>query len=249
MATAWWPWRHWTACCTRRCIDLQRSAQRQREHYVGVWLPEPLVEDTTSAASGPDTTLELAQDLSLAFLHLLERLSPAERAVFILRQAFDWAYRDIAGVVQMTETHCRQLHKRAQAKLAGEWQPPAANPSAELLLARFLQACLSGDQSNLLQLLHQDLVAYSDGGGKVIALLRPLYGPERVARFLRRLIQPRPGLQVRMARINGETGLLAWEDNTLVAAMVFCFRDQQLWRIYSIRNPDKLRHAAAQTWP
>ena len=231
---------------TRHCLDQLRSARRQREQYVGVWLPEPLLEATAATAPNPQDTLELARNLSLAFVHMLERLTPPERAVFILRQAFDWPYQDIAGVVDRSEMHCRQLHKRAREKLDGEQAPHASFNDAQPLLTHFLHTCLSGNYDALLQQLHTDLAAYSDGGGKVLALLRPIHGRERVARFLLRLIQPRAGLWVEPRCINGDPGLLVFERGQVTAALAFCFRDGQLWRLYSIRNPDKLRHLQPQ---
>ncbi len=225
---------------TRECIDWQRSARHRREHYVGVWLPEPLLEPYHDSVEGPQAMTELANNLTLAFLHLLEKLNPLERAVLLLRQAFDWPFSDIAATLGKTDAHCRQLFKRAQQKIGGDIAMTTPDTHAETLLVNFLHTCMSGEFSGLLNCLHDDLMAYSDGGGKVTSLLRPLSGGERVARFLRRLIQPRPNLSVIPHRINREPGLLIFENGQPVAALIFAFREQKLWRLYSIRNPDKL---------
>lgn len=228
---------------TRECIDWQRSARHRREHYVGVWLPEPLLESFHDTVDGPQAMTELANNLTLAFLHLLEKLNPLERAVLLLRQAFDWPFSDIAATLGKTEAHCRQLFKRAQEKIGGDIAMTRPDANAERLLLQFMQTCTSGDFSGLLNCLHEDLIAYSDGGGKVRSLLRPIAGSERVARFLRRIIQPRANLTVIARMINGEPGLLAFENGQPVAALIFAFREQKLWRLYSIRNPDKLTGA------
>lgn len=231
---------------TRACIDWQRSARHRREHYVGVWLPEPLLEPVHGIAEGPQAVTELANNLSFAFLHLLEKLNPLERAVLLLRQAFDWPFNEIAASLDKTEAHCRQLFKRAQQKIGGALysdiggQMTAPDANAERLLVNFLHTCMSGDFAGLLKCLHEDLIAYSDGGGKVTSLLRPITGSERVARFLRRTIQPRQNLKVVPHSINGEPGLVVFEQERVIAALIFAFREQKLWRLYSIRNPDKL---------
>lgn len=225
---------------TRACIDWQRSARHRREHYVGVWLPEPLLEPVHGIAEDPQAMTELANNLTLAFLHLLEKLNPLERAVLLLRQAFDWPFNEIATALNKTEAHCRQLFKRAQQKIGGDIEMTTPDANAERLLMSFLQTCISGDFAGLLTCLHEDLIAYSDGGGKVMSLLRPIAGSERVARFLRRIIQPRENLKVVPHSINGEPGLVVFEQERVIAALIFAFREQKLWRIYSIRNPDKL---------
>ncbi len=225
---------------TRLGIDWQRSARHRREQYVGVWLPEPLLEAEQNCDDGPQALAELANTLTVAFLHLLERLNPQERAVLLLREAFDWRFSEIAAALEHSDSHCRQLYRRARQKLGAEktMTPPAAD--GDRLLMAFLQTSMSGQFSNLLACLHEDIRVYSDGGGKVTALLRPIAGGERVLRFLQRLFQSRDGVSLELRRINGEPGLVAFEQGQAVAALIFAFRGEKLWRLYSIRNPDKL---------
>lgn len=227
---------------TRLGIDWQRSQRHRRESYMGVWLPEPLVHQATLANDDPAGQIEFSTTLSLAFMHLLERLNPQERAVILLREAFDWRFNDIAVALGATDTQCRQWYRRAHKKLGHEKTMTCPDASADRLLFAFLQTCMSGEMTSLLSFLREDVMVYSDGGGKVTALLRPISGSERVARFLLRLFQPRDNLKVIMKHVNGEPGLLVYEQDRAIAALVFAFHEQGLWRLFSIQNPDKLKH-------
>ncbi|HYP15817.1 MAG TPA: RNA polymerase sigma factor SigJ, partial [Opitutus sp.] len=160
---------------TRLSIDQLRSARRQRESYVGVWLPEPLVGADDSARS-PDKLAALADSLGLAFMHLMEDLAPVERAVFMLREAFDYDYAEIAKIVEKSEANCRQFYSRAKRHLAQrEMREEPASEKAERVVQQFLQACVSGDMRSFLAVLTDDAVMYSDGGGKVRAALKPIH--------------------------------------------------------------------------
>jgi RNA polymerase sigma-70 factor, ECF subfamily len=153
---------------TRLCIDHLRSARAQREHYVGIWLPEPLV---TSDETSLTNTAEHSEALSLALLRLLEQLSPLERAVFLLHQVFDYDYAEIAAIVQKSADHCRQIGHRARQHLEMGRSPyPASNEQHDTLLHQFRRACTRGDMDGLLALLANDMVAYADSGGKALRL-------------------------------------------------------------------------------
>src|SRR3954466_5286005 len=196
-----------SAVTTRRAIDPLRSARVRRETYVGPWLPEPLMTDP-----GPDPSerAELADSLSMAFLPVLERLSPVERAVYLLREVFGYGYDEIARVVDRSEDNCRQLATRARRHVEAH-RPRYAVPRErqEELTERFMQAVETGDDDALVAMLAEDAVAYTDGGGKVRASPRPIAGREKVARFL--TVTARRGAEltpftIHHAAINGRPG-------------------------------------------
>lgn len=194
---------------TRRCIDHLRSARTQREAYVGLWLPEPLV-----AAADPSELSELAESLSMAFLLLLERLSPVERAVFLLRQVFDYDYAEIATFVGKSEENCRQVMHRARQHLAAH-RPfsPAPKEEQQQVFIQFVQAWRDGDMDGLLRVLSNEIVLHSDGGGKVATARNPIYGSERVVRYLFGIQRKFLGLlniTLRPALINGQPGLIGY---------------------------------------
>lgn len=193
---------------TRRCIDHLRSAQVQRESYVGLWLPEPLVE------ADPEALPDLAESLSMAFLLLLERLSPIERAVFLLRQVFAYSYAEIALIVGKSEENCRQVMHRARQHLAAR-RPFTQVPKEvqQQLFTQFLQAWRVGDMHGLLRVLSDEIVLHSDGGGRVSAARQPISGPDKVARFLlglQRKYLALADLTIRPALINGQPGLICY---------------------------------------
>src|SRR5207245_575840 len=167
---------------SRLCINHLQSARVQREEYFGQWLPEPIV---TGPAADPSATSQIDDSLSIAFLLLLERLTPVERAVFLLREVFEHEYEEIAGILKQSEVACRQILRRARQHLAEN--RPRFVPSREQradLLRRFLDASSRGDLDGLVALLHKDVVLYADSGGKATAIPRPICGPEHVARFI-----------------------------------------------------------------
>ena len=224
-----------TKTITRLCIDQLRSARRQREEYVGTWLPEPILADNASG--------DLGDTLGMAFMLMLEKLSPVDRAVFLLREAFGHDYPDIAGITGKSEAACRQIVSRAKAKLGQPpAQPPTATEEAERLVKEFLSAARSGEISELLALLTEDAVLYSDGGGKIRAALLPIYGPDKISRLfigLRRL--PSDGLPPpRFVTINGSPGVITAYADGSVNVMSFAFEGQRVKAIYIVRNPDKL---------
>lgn len=220
--------------CTRLCLDELRSARARRETYVGPWLPEPLVEP-----AAPPDPVERHEDLSIAFLLLLDRLKPVERAAWVLRQVFDLDYEEIGRAVGKSAIACRQLVSRAGRRIEAE--PPLQQP--ELTATRdFVAALASGDQAGLIRLLTKDAVLLSDGGGKAIAALNPIEGADRVARFLfgiQRKFHDR--LSIEPARVNGGPGLVFRRDGALHSVFAFAVADGRIARVYVIRNPDKLR--------
>jgi RNA polymerase sigma-70 factor, ECF subfamily len=229
---------------TRLCIDVLRSARVQREAYVGVWLPEPLVTAYQSGApADPEASMEQAESLSLAFLRLLEYLSPLERAVFLLRQVFDFEYDEIAHIVQKSPENCRQIMRRARHNLAEHHHHYNVPPEQrELLTYQFIQACTTGDLQGLLHILADDVVMHSDGGGKVRAALKPIYGAAKVARGLLGLMRKLPpGVSSQLALINGQLGILTYLDGAPYAVLAFSLASDRIQEIELLVNPDKLR--------
>jgi RNA polymerase sigma-70 factor (ECF subfamily) len=198
-----------TTVVTRLSINVLKSARVRRESYVGPWLPEPLVEDP---APGPASRAELADSLSLALLVLLERLTPVERAAYLLREVFGYEYAQIADIVERTEVNSRQLVTRARKHLEASRPRFDADESArDALLERFLAAAEEGDLEGLEQLLAKDAVLYADSGGKATAPQEPLVGAALIARFMAAVSQVRPPsgeLESRRVRVNGQPGRL-----------------------------------------
>lgn len=231
---------------TRWCIDQLRSARRQREDYKGVWLPEPLV-DTTAA---PDSTAAMADSLSMAFMLMLEQLSPIERAVFLLREAFDFDYPEIARVVDKSEANCRQLVSRARRTMTQVRSEPASEPplaNAEHVVQKFLQACATGSLSDLLAVLTEDVVLYTDGGGRVRSALRPIHTSDRVGRFMLG-IRKRGAFNSVTQRVlvNGEPGFAMRRMDGALSITAFAFEGDRIRAIYMVNNPDKLIRVSVQ---
>jgi RNA polymerase sigma-70 factor (ECF subfamily) len=234
-----------TAIATRLAIDTLRSARVRRETYVGPWLPEPLLTDTTPGADVAGAA-ELADDLSLAFLVVLERLSPVERAVFLLREAFDYGYDEIAGIVGKSEDNCRQIAVRARRHVAAERPRYEPSPEARDALAeRFLAAAQEGDLDALVELLAADATFVGDGGGIATAFPAPVVGRDRVAKILRALFRRGAALeaQVAPAHVNGEPGIVVRDaDGAVVSVLAFTVADGRVAAIRSVVNPEKLGH-------
>jgi RNA polymerase sigma-70 factor (ECF subfamily) len=196
-----------TTVATRLSINALTSARARRETYVGPWLPEPLVEDP---APGPAARAELADSLSMALLVLLERLTPVERAAYLLREVFGYEYAEIAGVIDRSEVNARQLVTRARKHLdAGRPRFDADEAARDALLERFLAAAENGDLETLEELLARDAVLYADSGGKAMAPQEPIAGASQIARFMAAVAQARPAsgeLESRLVRVNGQPG-------------------------------------------
>lgn len=228
--------------CTRICIDRLRQAKLEREQYTGTWLPEPLIELEVTAEPG-----ETADDLSMALLVLLERLSPAERAAYLLREAFDYDYPQIAQILKKSEAACRQLVSRAAKRIKDERPRFAADSNAARALAeKFSAATKAGDAAAFAGLLAEDVLLWSDGGGKAKAALNVIHGAEKVARFFVGVAPKQPaGLRRVMARVNGQPGWLLYEGETPYLAMSVDIADGLVRNVFIVRNPDKLARLPA----
>jgi RNA polymerase sigma-70 factor (ECF subfamily) len=229
---------------TRLSINHVRSARVRRERYVGTWLPEPLVTDPAPDAS---QHAETADSLSMAFLVLLESLGPIERAVFLLREVFDYGYDEIASVVGKSEQNCRQIAVRARRQVeAKKPRFEASRARREELSRRFFEAVGKGDTQGLVRLLAADVVAYADGGGKAVAFPRPVYGAERVARVLigRAAQGERLGVSgIRIVEINGHPGaMFIGADGRALSVITLDIADGLVQAVRGISNPEKLRH-------
>jgi RNA polymerase sigma-70 factor, ECF subfamily len=232
-----------SAVTTRLAIDHLRSARARRERYVGAWLPEPLM---TSQEPDAATHAETADSLSLAFLALLERLSPVQRAVFLLHDVFGYGYDEIAGLVGKSEDNCRQIAARARRHVeAGRPRFEASRRQREELARRFFAAIEQGDTEGLVGLLAADAVLYGDGGGKAPALAAPVHGAERVARLLLGLARRgrAVGMGARPVEINGHPGLVTLDpEGRLLGVLALDIAEGRVQTVRSIVNPDKLRH-------
>ena len=227
---------------TRLCLDRLKSARSKREVYVGPWLPEPIVD---AEALFSHAATELAEDLSFALLLALDRLSPLERAAFLLHDVFDAPYASVAGALGRSEDACRKLASRARLAIKRNGPVPSAPDDEHArLLTAFVEAAESGDISRIECLLTEDAVALSDGGGRVLAALHPIRGADRLARFIsgvvRKQIEAGVTLRVENASINGRPGLLVWADDQVVQAVAIDVVDERIATLYMVLNPDKL---------
>jgi RNA polymerase sigma-70 factor, ECF subfamily len=234
-----------SAVTTRLAIDHLRSARARREEYVGPWLPEPLVADEN--ATDPSAQAELADSLSLAFLVLLERLTPVERAAFLLREVFAYPYDEIAEVIGKSESNVRQLVSRARRHVDDERPRFDVDRQAhEELTDRFLEASQNGDTEGLIELLAEDVYTYTDGGGKAQAPRRMVHGREHVARLMVGIARPDRGtgpVTVHRVLVNGMPGRLARDlDGRPVAVLSLDVADGLVTAVRIVVNPDKLAH-------
>src|ERR687891_204338 len=229
---------------TRLAINHLQSARVRRESYVGTWLPEPLITDSESEGA---RHAETADSLSLAFLVLLESLGPVERAVFLLREVFEYGYDEIAAVVGRSEDNCRQIAVRARRQVEAK-RPrfEASRKKREELARRFFEAVVNGDATGLLGLLAADVVVYADGGGRAPAFPRPVHGADRAIRLLRGGTARGARLGVvgmRTVAINGQPGALFLDAyGRVVSVVTLDIADDQVQTIRAIANPEKLRH-------
>ncbi|MEU1284789.1 RNA polymerase sigma-70 factor [Kitasatospora sp. NPDC005856] len=229
---------------TNLALNKLDSAAVRRESYVGPWLPEPLVTEPDA----PDG-VERAETVSLALLVVLESLSPLERAVFVLKEAFGFSYQEIAEALDRTEAACRQVGSRARAHVRARRPRYDAPPELRRRATdEFLAACVGGDLNRMLELLAPDVTGWTDGGGVIRAALRPLVGAENVARFVLGVLQKLgEGAGARPVLVNGEAGLMITMDGAVDSVSVFEFAEQpdgtvRIAEIRSVRNPQKLAH-------
>tara|TARA_B100001123_G_scaffold84114_1_gene96328 strand:- start:4959 stop:5972 length:1014 start_codon:yes stop_codon:yes gene_type:complete len=234
------PERYLSAIVTRLSIDLLRSRKKERETYEGPWLPEPLVEPSHDH-------VELAESLSTAFLLMLERLGPAERAVSLLREVFDYGYDEIAVIVERSEANCRQMVKRARDRIAeGGRNRFVPEPGQhQRLTENFLKAAAKGDMEGLMGVLAEDVSFRSDHGGKVSAARRILRRPDTISRFILGLGQKSVGMRVdvKVATINGEMGVAFYLEGELQSVWTFEVVEGRIAEIYVVLNPEKLGRA------
>ena len=233
---------------TRLCLDHLKSAHQRRETYVGAWLPEPLVEDR---AQSTEQQWMMTEDVGIALLLLLDTLSPEMRAAFILRDAFDYEFEEIANIVGRTPATCRQLVSRARKRIAGA-APPDRRPLEEArpIIAAFWQASRAGDMQKLIDLFTEDIEVHTDGGGKVPAAINVLRGQRRavglfvgLARKKQLPEQPCPPL----CRINGAPGVVTTDPDGILQTMAVDICNGRIAAIWIMRNPEKLRHLERDT--
>jgi RNA polymerase sigma-70 factor (TIGR02957 family) len=238
-----------TTAVTRLGINYLGSARVRRETYVGDWLPEPVV--VPADEPGPAEHAELADSLSMAFLVLLEALSPVERAVFMLREVFGYGYPDVARIIGKSEVNCRQIFARARQRIAAGGQardsapPPARRAEGEEFARRFFEAAAGGDIDALLGMLAPDVVFHGDGGGKAQAIGKPLAGRQQVMRLLVGLFRRGRilGASIRLAWVNGQPGAVAYDaEARVVSVFELDITDGVVQAIRSVVNPDKLGH-------
>jgi RNA polymerase sigma-70 factor (ECF subfamily) len=224
---------------TRLCLDQLGSARAQRVTYTGPWLPEPVVVDETAAA-------EQADSLSLAFLVLLEELTPLERAAYLLHDIFGYSFDEVARSLGRTPVACRQLGARARRRIEERRQRFDADVlHGRELTDRFLQACATGDLSDLLSMLSDDVVVWTDGGGKVRAALRPVVGPHRSSRFLVNVAKRTHGFPQSVI-LNGQPASVFIENDAVVAALVLDIMGGLIVGVRAVTNPDKLERLSSQ---
>lgn len=229
---------------SRLCLDRLKSARVRREQYFGTWLPEPLVE---GFAESPARGAEVDESVSIALMLVLEKLSPTERAGFLLHEVFGYDFAEIAGILEKTEPACRKLVSRARERVRAERPRFAASRAEhEELLQRFLGACRGGEIAPLMDLFGEGVALYSDGGGKAAAVPKVLTEREVIAKFFIGVVRnlAATGFELRSTRFNGAPGVLFLVDGVIVTALSLDVCEGKIAAIYGHRNPDKLREFA-----
>jgi RNA polymerase sigma-70 factor (ECF subfamily) len=231
---------------TNLCINQLQSARVKREEYIGPWLPEPLITDENQ---DPMRNIQMADSLSMAFMILLESLTPTERACFLLREVFDYDYEEVARMVGKSEANCRQMVSRARQHVRERrtrFDSPREMQSR--LTEQFMKACASGDLEGLMSILAEDVSVTSDGGGKVTAARKPIHGADRVARFFTGLVNKAGAsrISVRPTEVNGQPGFITYFNGHLVNVVALDIADDRIRDIYIVVNPDKLRNLSSE---
>ncbi|MEK5641550.1 RNA polymerase sigma factor SigJ [Paenibacillus rhizosphaerae] len=230
---------------TNRCLNLLQSSAKQREVYVGTWLPEPLVE-AENFNLNPSEIYQRKETISTAYLLLLQQLSAVERAVFILKEIFQYPYDEIGEIVGKSTLNCRQIFHRAKKSMHHKSPNHSTKSVTDSQVQLFLHALLEGDMESLMKLLTTDAVHYTDGGGKAQAVPYPVMGIENVIRFYREWTdwfkQPDSRFSYSMTDVNGRTGIVLTIDNRVAYVYSFEVRSDRIQSIYVVANPDKLKH-------
>lgn len=227
---------------SRICLDELKSARNRKEQYIGPNLPEPIL----STSEKPDEVLEMAESLSMALLVVLDELTPVQRAVFILREIFDYEYAAIAGMINKSESHCRKIAQRARDRIRENKPHFEGNiPEQHKLVKAFLEAVKGGDLSEIESLLAEEAILYSDGGGKVTAARKPVAGAEKIAKFLLGIQKhgpPASEWSIDFREINGAPGFILRLNGEVYNVWSFHIEDDKIQNIYVVLNPDKLDH-------
>lgn len=228
-----------SAVATRLCIDRLREARARREVYVGPWLPEPVLTDRRPELT---STATLAESVSFAFLVMLENLGPLERAVFLLREIFEYDYAEIAAIVDKSEANCRQILHRAHDRLGQRQRRfDVSKAEQERVTDQFLRATATGDLHGLLDLLTDDVVFVGDGGGKARIGLKPVHGPDKVARGTLGGLRTMPSdLEVRIVEVNGQPAIVAYSEGRPYGTVILDIAEGRVERVFLVLNPDKL---------
>lgn len=241
-----------TTVAGRICLNLLNSARSRRETYVGEWLPEPLPDlagrdagPSNAAAADPADRVTLDESVHMAFLVVLESMTPAERVAFILHDVFRYPFNDVAEVVGRSPAACRQLASSARRRVRGERAPATSEAGRAAIVRDFKQAWEDKDIDALIGLLDPDATAIVDGGGAVGALLEPVEGAERIVRSMTLLEGRLRKLELLESAVNGQPGLIARLDGVTVSVYAFDFDDDRITRIWAVRNPEKLRRWVA----
>lgn len=227
------------------CIDHLKSAQVQRENYVGPWLPEPVITGDGTSLTSPLRQIIDQESISMAFLVLLESLSPLERAVFLLREVFDYGYAEIAQITGREEAACRQLFSRAKKHISNNRPRFPASPEAHAkMLGRFMDACIAGDIDGLMSLLAEDVTAWMDGGGKVsVSARQPIQGRDKVARgIIGHLSRVPEGMTAEVIEVNGLAALLVRVKGQIASVLTLEVEGDFIRALRTVINPDKLAH-------
>jgi len=225
---------------TNRCLDLIKSARKKRELYVGTWLPEPLIVE-----EDPLYEISIESDVSLALLLLFEKLTPTQRAIFILREVLEFDYKTISEIVKKEESTCRKIFSRSKNSLPNieELSTPKDIDEHEKVIKQFIGAFQKGNVNQIIDILQHDIVYYADGGGKTVAALRPIVGIERVMKLLESLMHKgwKEDFKISIGKVNGNTGIIIKDLQGLQGVVGFNVKGDKINEIYFIVNPDKLK--------
>lgn len=225
---------------THRCLDVLKSASKKREHYIGPWLPEPLLTANAPFDEPAERALQ-KEGLSIAYLRMMEHLTPQERAVFLLRQALDFSYQEISTIIEKKEENCRKLFSRAKGKLANVEKESLSYERNKRLVNQFVEAFRKNHQQDLLNLISDKVTLYTDGGGKVKAALRPILSRDKVLAFLSGIAKKFPkNFSIEETRVNGQPALACYVGQNIHAVVSFLIQEERLHEIYIIMNPEKL---------